>query len=365
MKISRSILFLGISVLTLGSTLNFNNVPLFFMLDYQPNAAYDSHPVGVYNEEDFMEPFEFNLMTENNRPVFYSSSLRTTVCDDEVCEIMHIRLFWDLVGNYIGYDTLAGHPLTKFDHEPFTGEDYIKLHQLLSNDGSILKFKTKDELIDKEKIEASDVVDGTTGATALEIREEVVEGALYSSYTIWHIAYKGNIKNMLTSHTDSIYNEELKEYFLTSQRSDYELFALRKFTDGDFAENRSFLIRSLKEGIPLLRKFILKDMPDSIWGEEKLQGQICELFPMMDVNSRTFLLEKLMDSQKVHGKSLVSLSREMTEMNKNQLIVYLKILNNQEELGRQTMDNVEKALSDHRFQYAYLIDEHLDPKFGH
>ena len=339
-------------------------MPLFFTLDYQADAAYDSHPIGGYNEEDFMEPFEFNLMTEDGNPLFYSSSLRTTVCDDEVCEIMHIRLFWDLVGNYIGYDTLAGHPLTKFDHEPFVAEDYIKLHQLLSNHGSILKFKTKDELIDKEKIKASDVVDGTTGATALEIREEVVEGALYSSYTIWHIAYKGNIKNMLTSYTDSIYDDGLKAHFLTSGRSDYELFALRRFSDQDFNENRAFIIKSLKSGIPLLRKFILKDLPDLVWKQEEIQSQICDLFGDMDVNSRTFLLEKLMDTEQIHSGSLASLSREITGMNKNQLIAYLEVLNKQKELGRQTIDNVEQAASDSRFQYAYLIEEHLDPKFG-
>ena len=335
-------------------------MPLFFTLDYQSDAAYDSHPIGIYNEEDFMEPFEFRLMTEDGNPAFYSSSLRTTVCDDEVCEIMHIRLFWDLVGNYIGYDTLAGHPLTKFDHEPFVAEDYIKLHQLLINDGSILKFKTKDELIDKEKVNASDVVDGTTGATALEIREEVVEGALYSSYTIWHIAYKGNIKNMLTSYTDSVYEDGLKSHFLTSGRSDYELFALRRFSDQDFNENRDFIIKSLKSGIPLLRKFILKDLPDFVWQEEEMQSQICDLFGDMDVNSRTFLLEKLKDTETIHSRGLESLSQEITGMNKNQLIAYLKVLNEQNIHSEIILSNIKKASSDNRFQYAYLIYEHAE-----
>lgn len=357
-------LFGGIAVLLVGATFSLKQAPLFFTLDDYPRNDYQAEAVGEYDEEGLMEPFGFNLIKTEGQPSFYSSSIRTTVCDDEVCEILHIRLFWDLTGDYVGYDTLDGHPLTKFDHEPFVSEDYVKLHELLSNDGSILKFKTKEELIDKEKVTASDVVDGTTGATALEIREEVVEGALYTSYTIWHIAYNGDIKNMLTRQTEEVYNDALKKQFINSNRTAYLLFALERFTEEDFREHRPFLLRSMREGIPLVRKLILNRLPEPLWQEVEIQGEMSSMFAQLDVNSKTLLLNKMKSTEGIHSNSLELLSDEIRKMNRNQLITYLDILNEQEDLSRLTISNLDAAAEDHRFQYGFLVEEKLGERIS-
>lgn len=349
-----------LSFLLLGGSVRERHTPLFFALEYDSTRSYKSQQAAIYNEEGLMMPFQIDLLSKEGFPVFYASDIRTTVCDDEICEIMNIRLFWDLVGDYVGYDTLSGHPLTKFDHDPFSTEDYEKLHELLSNDGSILKFKTKEELIDKQKVKASDVVDGTTGATALEIKEEVVEGALYTSYTMWHIAYNGSIKNMLTEHTGRIYNETLRDQFIQSDRSAYELFAVERFTEEDFEVQRPFLLKSMREGIPLLRKFILKDMPDQLWQEEEMQSRLCAMFSTLDVNSKTLLLDKFKNSDKVHLQSLALLSKEIREMNKNQLIAFLKVIMEQKELNTILVNNLKDAAGDNHFQYAYLIYDHAE-----
>ena len=360
MRIGKVFSLLVISLLLFSGKEKDMNKPLFLMLEMKNWEAYQSDPVGEYNHDELIEPLTLQLMTHEGQAEFYVSNVRTTVCDDEVCEIMHIKLFWDLVGNYIGYDTVPGHPLTKFDHEPFTSEDYDKLHELLSNDGSILKFKTKEELIDKEKVKASDVVDGTTGATAVEIKEEVVEGALYTSYTIWHLAYKGDIKNKLTAHTEEVYNDGLEEQFISSGRSGYEIFALKKFTEEDFKEYRPFLLKSMKDGIPLLRKFILNDMPDRLWREEEIQTQVCGIFALLDVNSKTLLLDKLKETEKIHLQSLELLSQEIKGMNKNQLISYLEVLNEQKALNKMIISLVKAASEDNHFQYAHLIYDHAE-----
>lgn len=361
MKIGRGIGMIYMAVLLVAGTFSTSQTPLFFTLTY-PDDNYRSEKIGEYDEEGLMEPFRIDLIRVNGLPSFYSSNIRTTVCDDEVCEIMHIRLFWDLTGGYAGYDTLDGHRLTKFDHEPFVSEDYLKLHELLSNDGSILKFKTKEELIDKEKVKASDVVDGTTGATSLEIREEVVEGALYTSYTIWHIAYNGNIKNMLNHQTGEVYNDVLREQFLNSDRSTYQLFALERFTEDDFREQRAFLLKSMKEGIPLLRKMILNNMPDELWQEEKMQSQICDMFGLLDVNSKTLLLGKIKDTGVPHASSLESLSAEVKKMNKNQLLTYLDVLNREKDLTALTLSHLKSASEDPKFQYNFLMEDLLGEK---
>lgn len=308
-------------------------------------------------EDGLIEPISVELVTGSKRPLFYQSNIRTTVCDDEVCEIMYIKLYWDLVGEYVGYDTVAQHPLTKFDHEPFTRKDYDRLHELLNNDGSILKFKQKSELIDKEKVKASDVVDGTTGATALEIKEEVVEGALYSSYTLWHLAYNGDIKNLLTAQTKSILDESLMKYLLDSGRSGYTLFAFHNFQLKDYITYKNYWIEALKNAMPLTRKYILKNIPDGMWNTASIQDDVCAMFNFFDVNTKTSLLIKLSTSKDISSKSIEYISSSITTMNRNQTRQFLDIIENNDELTAVTKKNVRKAAENTEFNYAYLINE--------
>lgn len=359
MNIKPVIVGFGLLVLILGAYKSHSYAPLFFLLEFPDHADFSAAFVGEFDDEDLMEPIRLELVTMEGKPAFYTSHLRTTVCDDEVCEIMHIHLFWDLTGVYAGFDTVAGHPLTKFDHEPFTSEDYLKLHQLLMNDGSILKFKAKEELIDKEKVSASDVVDGTTGATALEIREEIVEGALYTSYTLWHLAYSGAIKKKLNQHTEEVYDDELKSHFLQSSRSSYQVFAVERFLKEDFIEYQPDLLEAIKEGIPLLRKQILNKLPASLWEHEGMQTELCNRFYLMDVNSKTLLLSGLNKSTIIHSKSLQLLSQHIYMMNKNQLAVFLTILAKQEQLAPIVLANLKKAVEDQHFEFGYLIEDRL------
>ncbi|MEX2567988.1 MAG: hypothetical protein WD431_18720 [Cyclobacteriaceae bacterium] len=333
--------------------------PLFLSLDLALEEEYESVNVSDFLHDQLIAPINLQLKTHKNQARYYESQIRTSVCDDEICEIMHIRLLWDLVGNYVGYDTIPGHPLTKYDHVPFTSEDYIKLHELLMNKGSILKFKEKEELIDKQQVKASDVVDGTTGATALEIKEEVVDGALYTSFTLWHLAHLGDIKNLLVAHTDTLYNEALKKNFLASDRDEYELFALRRFEKADFEDNLAFVFKSLEKGTPLLKKFIFKDMPDDLWKEEAVQYRICQMFSEMDINSRTILLDKLDNFGNISSGSLEALSQYLNQMSKNQLLVFLEVLG-KNEMDDEILHNMKLAQNDPTFKYAYIIQEFTD-----
>ena len=350
--------FVGIVILCAGIISKEEPVkPLYFDLPIKIEETYEKSKIGELLEEDWIEPISLELITDPGGPLFYQSNIRTTVCDDEVCEIMHIKLYWDLVGDYVGYDTVAQHPLTKFDHEPFTEKDYDRLHELLNNDGSILKFKQKSELIDKEKVKASDVVDGTTGATALEIKEEVVEGALYSSYTLWHLAYNGDIKNILTNNTKSLLDDELMKALLNSNRSGYNLIAFHSFADNDYLRYKNHWLNSLKNGIPLTRKYILKNIPDGMWNTDLIQDDVCAMFDSFDVNTKTSLLIKLSNSKDISSKSMEYISRYITTMNRNQTRQFLNIIKNNNELTEVTRKNVREAAENTEFNYAYLVNE--------
>jgi len=333
-------------------------IPMYFDLPFQVGESFSRSIVGELMEDDFFAPITIELVSDKESPKFYTSDIKTTVCDDEICEIMYIKLYWDLVGEYVGYDTVSHHPLTKFDHEPFTKTDYARLHELLQNEGSILKFKKKEELIDKEKVKASDVVDGTTGATALEIKEEVVEGALYSSYTLWHLAYNGKIKNRLTGKTQSLLDKKLIKYLLNSNRTGYKLFAFQNFQEDDYITYKEYWLSSLENDIPLTRKYIIKNLPERIWTTASVQEAVCKMFTSYDVNTRTYLLNKLEETVQLSSKALEYISNDLTQMNRNQFRHYLDILSKRDTLTELTLANIRKAADDKSFKYAYLIEDY-------
>ncbi len=332
--------------------------PLFFELPLETDVPMERSEVGKYTEEDYIAPITIYLVSSDELPRFYESDIKTAVCDDEICELMYVKLYWDLVGKYIGYDTVAAHQLTKFDHEPFSQMDYEKLHQLLRNEGSILKFKDKDELIDKDKAKASDVVDGTTGATALEIKEEVVEGALYSSYTLWHLAYNGSLKNMLNEHTKKVYSPKLKLSFLNSERSGYRYFAVRDFTEKDYMDDVSVWINILQYDIPLTRKTILANIPESMWNDESMQLDLARAFATIDVNSKTVFLNKLAGATYRYTSAVSEISKSIMLLNKYQTETYLSILKGMDSIDEVIKNNILIAKKNPNYKFGHLIDKY-------
>ncbi|WP_215224969.1 hypothetical protein [Echinicola shivajiensis] len=330
-------------------------------LPLKSQENYNSISIGAYSEEDYIEPLNIELYSHMGQPVFYSSEFPTTVCEDKICEILYIKLFWDLTGNYIGYDTLSGHPLTKFDHEPFKAEDYVKLHELLLNEGTILKFKRKDELIDKKMLKPSDVIDGTTGATALEIKEEVVMGALYTSYTLWHIAHKGEIENLLNKQTKEFFTPQLAKEFMQSEIDDYRIFAVEQMSTEELSEDKSFLLESLENGNPLLRKSILRKIPNNLLEDKPFQLNVCELFGRMDINTKSYLLNSLKQANLVHSESMGLLLKNVSGMSKNQLSEFLEIISSKKLLNDSLkVKLLELAESDYRYAYVILDAGLLD-----
>jgi predicted house-cleaning noncanonical NTP pyrophosphatase (MazG superfamily) len=335
-----------------------SETPLFFELPVEYDETFQRAIVGEFMEDGFIAPVSIELVSDEGNPLFYSSSIRTTVCDDEICELMYIKMYWDLVGDYVGFDTVASHPLTKFDHKPFGGSDYQRLHQLLKNEGSILKFKQKSELIDKKVVKASDVVDGTTGATAVEIREEVVEGALYSSYTLWHLAHSGKVKNRITDNTAQLMSDRLMTYLLNSTRSGYRLFAFHNFQAKDYEVYMEYWLNSLNNDMPLTRRYILKNIPEDMWEEHTVQNKICELFANYDVNTRTYLLNKIEESRTFSSKALEQISEDLAVLNSNQIAKFMDILGKQEKITKGTKENIIRTREDKNFKYSYIIDEY-------
>jgi hypothetical protein len=135
------------------------------------------------------------------------------------------------------------------------------------------------------------VVDAVTGATPQTIKNAVVEGAVYSSYTLWHFV-NGPIKDSIAAFTLSIYSDPVARQMLTSDNYETQLFALRKWTNTDYELHSDLLFQIILKSVPLIRAYGISKSPLPFSTNEKNRKFIA-LFPMLDAYSKSIFLNRI------------------------------------------------------------------------
>jgi len=258
-----------------------------------------------FKTDEFAELNSIKICTNNSQiPFGYEASIDMPVCDDTLCANVVLMFYWDLAGNYRRFDTIPGKPLTKFDHKKFMSVDYLKLDQILKNRNSILRNLKKEELVDKSvKIKAA-TVDAVTGATPQTIKKSVVDGAVYSSFTLWHFV-NGSIKDSMATFTQSIYSEPIARQMLLSDNYETQLFALRKWSAKDYEIHSELLFQVIRQSVPLIRAFTINKAPLPFQQIEN-NRQFVALFPSLDDYSKSIFLNRITTEESV-AKSLLPL----------------------------------------------------------
>ena len=216
---------------------NLTQKPEFYTMEWDYGQHLFQKRTPLFIEVDSMGQQDvFMLVDTENVPVLYVSDISTPVCADGECRLMDIRLYWNLLGKYAGFDRYPALPLTKFEHEEFSPDDYLKLHLLLMDDNSMLKRKEIDELVEKPKESKIKGVDAVAGATVTEVKKSVVSGALYSCYTAWHLVH-GPVNDEIKDLTLSSINDDIVLSMLDTNDTDYQLFALEKIGKNQYGKN--------------------------------------------------------------------------------------------------------------------------------
>lgn len=249
----------------------------------------------VYSEEIALLPGKDSVFLN---PVFltnsvgdhyvYKSILKTPVCNDTLCQIVQIKVIWDLIGDYIRFDTLPGYPLTKNDHLPFTLEDYNKLQTTLKDGNSILGRKSENELLDHNRKRYSEKIDAVTGATDLQVKNAVVDGALYTTYTLWHLV-NGEIKKELSYCTLKNYNSEIEQQLLSSDNTNSIIFALKQLKNQDYVDRFREIIQVMEKGQPLVNFYIAKNLPPDVFLQDENIESLELIWQVLDPNTKSVL----------------------------------------------------------------------------
>lgn len=126
----------------------------------------------------------------NSNQLTYRAIVNSVFCSEQICKSVPITMYWDELGAYKKFELFEGKQLEKTDAELFTEADYLKLNEILVNKNSIFKNTTVAQL--STETHGTEEVDAVSGATQKIDEKELVKGALWTSYTMWHWA-NGNV----------------------------------------------------------------------------------------------------------------------------------------------------------------------------
>lgn len=254
----------------------------------------------------------------------YTANIMAPVCEEGICYNVNVTFNWNLIGEFIDYQVQPYDPLTKLDHKPFTLGDYAKLQSILTNHDLIFTGLAADKLVAK----AEETVDGYSGATIETIKDEVIEGALFTCHTLWHIA-NGAVVDSIRNHTRGRLDKHLIGKIIKYNTPSAHYYLINNLSDTQFAQNLPEIIDLVRQGKGYLPKNAIEKIPERLFGGKEIQDFLTQDYDSLSYYTQVAALDKL---QKVplQNKLAEKLLTEISNRNsaQNQKIITLIIKNN-------------------------------------
>ncbi|MEQ9289047.1 MAG: hypothetical protein RIG77_19135 [Cyclobacteriaceae bacterium] len=250
----------------------------------------------------------------------YRSHIITPVCEDRTCYDVELDFYWDVLGNFMRFDVDPKNPLTKLDHVPFTSGDYEKLRGILAKTNPSFVYLKRNQLVIDDP-EHGNNVDGVSSATVSSVKEDMVEGAIYTCYTLWQIANK-TIKFKIKQHTRNHLDVALVRKMLKSAKVDQHYFVIENM-DGAMYENfipEIIRLASQYNGFFITR--VMKHMPQDMFQRREVVVFLVGKMNALALQDQVFLLSKINETDNnvwvLHA--LVANIHDMGTMARNQAI---------------------------------------------
>jgi len=306
-------------------------------------------------------------LDDSGRPQYFFRNIFTPVCYTNECKPVYINFYWDLLGNYLRYDLPEGKILTKIDHDEFKPEDYEKLGEILSRPNSIFADLKMEDLMTKGTDSLTNDVDAKTGATLKTIKNEVIDGAVYTCFTLWHIAYGKQVVDKMKTISESYLNNEMLHNFLSNSNYHYQYWAMEKVIDknGSVKEEYEKDIEQIIKGKNLFTaRTALQKTGNDFFLDEPKQIWLWEAYQSASYPMQIAILKKLENISLVKTMTQ-NLAKTLTESNAEQFKLKLGVLQKQKELPEQTLMILANNLNSDNEEYAtgiFQILEHFKPK---
>ncbi|MFT6810299.1 MAG: hypothetical protein ACJA01_003542 [Saprospiraceae bacterium] len=201
-------------------TLKYSQKPTIVGDSNQQEIEVFVYPDTVSNDALFL------VKTQHDIPLHYFKNITTEVCFDGECRLLTITVYWNITGRYLGFELPIGEFLSKYEHEPFSNDEYERLNDLLADSNLPLGQISFEKLIEVPAT-MPDSVDGISGATTASVAQMVVKGAAYSTYTLWNIVH-GTTQDYVVRLTEEQLTPDLIDLILKSPDISDRVWALKR-----------------------------------------------------------------------------------------------------------------------------------------
>lgn len=247
--------------------------------------------------------------------LMFSRKILTGVCIEGECRLVNIELFWNPTGRYLGYQIPDGEFLSKTKHKPFIPEEYDRLHKLLADPLSPLQQYTLNELVPVKKDTTPGKVDAVSSATIAAVLDYIVEGAVYTTYTLWHIIY-GPTKREIEKITSSRLDAPLILKFLESEKIEDKVWVLSRISarTAFTPELMDTLISIIGGNDVYLSERALNVLPLAQL-DKQVQQKLADIFLHTGFLQKRLIIQKLSDAPVLDDQVTGIIASHLNELN--------------------------------------------------
>ncbi|CAL1518947.1 hypothetical protein [Chitinophaga sp. MM2321] len=292
-------------------------------------------------------------LDDAGRPLYYFRNIFTPVCYTGECKPVYINFYWDLLGNYERFDLPGKEVLTKLDHREFKKADYEKLQEILAKPNSILADLKMEDLIVPGTENLTDSVDARTGATLKTIKNEVIEGAVYTCYTLWHLAY-GQVTDEILKITETYNDNQLLHNFLSGDNHHYQYWAMERVMDkqGNVTSGFEADIRKIISGKNIfIARYALQKVNNSFLQDNAAQEWLWHTYGDAAYPLQLTVLKKLANIS-ISNKLAERVSTNLSGANPEQFRLLLAVLAAQKILSAKVTEKMAAYLENGDTTYA-------------
>jgi hypothetical protein len=299
---------------------------------------------------------------ENDIPLKYSRKIICGVCIDGKCRLVNIEIFWNITGRYLGYELPKGEFLSKTEHVKFNAVEYNSLHLLLADPFSPLANYSLDELV-PEMDSSINKVDAVSSATIAAVLDYIVEDAVYTTYTLWHIVY-GTTKREIEKITSETITSEIALKLLDSSKLEDQAWTLNhiaKRIEISPDLQRKLLDFISGDDIYLASRSLNALKPKALTYE--IQRELSNIFDNVSFLQKRLILQKLKEAPKLHPEIATHFSMKLRTLNSTLTKNLLELFNVHNIKSDEVMVEVAKLLSNkNRFiaKQAFLFLDEIE-----
>lgn len=305
--------------------------------------------------------------SESGIPIMFSRKISTEVCIDTTCRLLKIELFWNITGSYLGFELPQEEFLSKTEHAKFNAAEYDKLHLLLANPQSELANYSLKELAPK-KDTVKNGVDAVSSATIKAILNYIVEGAVYTTYTLWHIVY-GPTKREIENITAKKMNADITLELLNSAKTEDRIWALNHFPK-QMQINKELQSKLMEfiSGNDVYQAERALNTLNPVMLNFEIQGELVNIFQNAGFLQKRLILQKLKEVPAINPIAIQVLSSKLGDLNGSLLKMVLELFKNQQiedetvvsEIS-ELLKNENRYISSMAYKYLEKVDS-LDKK---